>query len=337
MTSIIGDIRDGTLLTRAMQDSAPDIVIHMAAQPLVRRSYIDPVDNYSTNVMGTVYLLEAVRQTPSVRAVVNVTTDKCYENKEWVWGYRENEPMGGFDPYSSSKGCAELVTAAYRNSFFNTSKYSEHQVALATNHNHPRRRHRVTNGQTQQPTQRTTTNMSGFNVDKGARDMVPGFKFMRIGDRIKFRITDLDDSVEIEDKDKGVVRGTAMFLAIQGEVIKAVGGVLDDNDDVIGDVEAGEIRSILAGYKYRDLGSTEWKDKYSIISKAIAKAVTTAKASNLEVGGELDIHHHELGKRNAENPSWNRPKFYEAKYTPPAKSSGALTGAASDDTAGGSW
>jgi CDP-glucose 4,6-dehydratase len=132
MTSIVGDIRDGTRLTRAMQESAPDIVIHMAAQPLVRRSYVDPVDNYSTNVMGTVHLLEAVRQTPSVRAVVNVTTDKCYENKEWVWGYRENEPMGGFDPYSSSKGCAELVTAAYRNSFFNTSKYSEHQVALAT-------------------------------------------------------------------------------------------------------------------------------------------------------------------------------------------------------------
>ena len=132
MTSIIHDIRDGTLLTNAMRQAASDIVIHMAAQPLVRRSYVDPVETYSTNVMGTVHLLEAVRQTPSVRAVVNVTTDKCYENKEWVWGYRENEPMGGFDPYSSSKGCAELVTAAYRNSFFNTAKYSEHQVALAT-------------------------------------------------------------------------------------------------------------------------------------------------------------------------------------------------------------
>ncbi len=180
----------------------------------------------------------------------------------------------------------------------------------------------------------------GFNVDKGARDMVPGFKFMRVGDRIKFRITDLDDSVEIEDKDKGTVRGTGKFLAIQGEVIKAVGGVLDDNDDVIGDVEAGGIRSILAGYQYKELGSTEWKDKYAIISKAIAKAVTTAKASNLEVGGELDIHHHELGKRNAENPSWNRPKFYEAKYTPPAKSSGALAGAATVDAGKGdeeSW
>ena len=132
MTSIISDIRDSTMLTNAMRQAAPDIVIHMAAQPLVRRSYVDPIETYSTNVMGTMYLLEAVRQTPSVRAVVNVTTDKCYENKEWVWGYRENEPMGGFDPYSSSKGCAELVTAAYRNSFFNTAKYSEHQVALAT-------------------------------------------------------------------------------------------------------------------------------------------------------------------------------------------------------------
>ena len=132
MKSIIGDICDGVMLANAMRQAAPDIVIHMAAQPLVRRSYVDPVETYSTNVMGTVHLLEAVRQTPSVRAVVNVTTDKCYENKEWAWGYRESEPMGGFDPYSSSKGCAELVTAAYRNSFFNPDKYSQHQVALAT-------------------------------------------------------------------------------------------------------------------------------------------------------------------------------------------------------------
>lgn len=132
MTSIIGDIRDGAMLTNALRKAEPDIVIHMAAQPLVRRSYVDPVETYSTNVMGTVHLLEGVRQTTSVRAVLNVTTDKCYDNKEWVWAYRENEPMGGFDPYSSSKGCAELVTAAYRNSFFNSSKYSEHQVALAT-------------------------------------------------------------------------------------------------------------------------------------------------------------------------------------------------------------
>jgi CDP-glucose 4,6-dehydratase len=98
----------------------------------VRYSYIDPVETYSTNVMGTVHLLEAVRKTPSVRAVVNVTSDKCYENREWVWGYRENEAMGGFDPYSNSKGCAELVTAAYRSSFFNPAKHADHQVALAS-------------------------------------------------------------------------------------------------------------------------------------------------------------------------------------------------------------
>ena len=132
MNSVIGDIRDGGQLATAMRDAAPEIVIHMAAQPLVRRSYVDPVETYSTNVMGTVNLLEAVRQCPSVRAVVNVTTDKCYENKEWVWAYRENEPMGGYDPYSNSKGCAELVSSAYRNSFFNPEKYTEHRVALAT-------------------------------------------------------------------------------------------------------------------------------------------------------------------------------------------------------------
>jgi CDP-glucose 4,6-dehydratase len=132
MKSMIGDIRDGEALTSAMQSATPDVVIHMAAQSLVRYSYIEPVETYSTNLMGTVHLLEAVRKTSSVRAVVNVTSDKCYENKEWVWGYRESEPMGGFDPYSNSKGCAELVTAAYRNSFFNPAKYSEHRVALAS-------------------------------------------------------------------------------------------------------------------------------------------------------------------------------------------------------------
>lgn len=132
MTSIIGDICDGELLTNVIRKAEPDIVIHLAAQPLVRQSYVDPVLTYSTNIMGTVQLLEAVRQTPSVRAVINVTTDKCYENKEWFWGYRENEPMGGFDPYSSSKGCSELVTAAYRNSFFNNLTHDKHQVALAT-------------------------------------------------------------------------------------------------------------------------------------------------------------------------------------------------------------
>jgi len=132
MSTVIGDIRDEAILTRAMQKAKPEIVIHMAAQPLVRRSYVDPVETFSTNVMGTVNLLEAVRQTNSVRAVVIITTDKCYENKEWVWGYRENEPMGGFDPYSSSKGCAELVTAAYRRSFFNVNNFKDHNVAVAT-------------------------------------------------------------------------------------------------------------------------------------------------------------------------------------------------------------
>ena len=127
-----GDVRDAVALTKAMQEAQPDIVIHMAAQPLVRDSYKVPVETYEINVMGTVNLLEAVRQTPSVRAVINVTTDKCYENKEWLWGYRENEPMGGYDPYSSSKACSELVTAAYRSSFFTPEKYNKHGVALAS-------------------------------------------------------------------------------------------------------------------------------------------------------------------------------------------------------------
>ena len=132
MHSLIGDIRDGERLIAEMRVAAPEIVIHMAAQPLVRYSYIEPVETYSTNVMGTVNLLEAVRGTGSVKAVVNVITDKCYENREWVWGYRENEAMGGYDPYSSSKGCAELVTAAYRNSYFHPEKYKEHGVAIAS-------------------------------------------------------------------------------------------------------------------------------------------------------------------------------------------------------------
>ncbi len=118
MQSQLGDIRDFPTLVTSLTEFRPDIVIHMAAQPLVRLSYREPVDTYSTNVMGTVHLLEAVRACGGVRVVVNVTTDKCYENREWVWGYRENEPMGGHDPYSSSKGCAELVTAAWRNSYF---------------------------------------------------------------------------------------------------------------------------------------------------------------------------------------------------------------------------
>ncbi len=130
--SIIADIRDGERLDKAMQMASPEVVIHMAAQPLVRESYRNPVDTYAINVFGTVNLLEAVRKCDSVKAVVNVTTDKCYENKEWVWGYRENEPLGGYDPYSSSKACSELVTAAYRNSFFNPKDYANHGVSLAT-------------------------------------------------------------------------------------------------------------------------------------------------------------------------------------------------------------
>lgn len=132
MTSVIGDIRDLAKLQAVFADHRPEIVIHMAAQALVRSSYQNPVETYSTNVMGTVHLLEAVRNTPGVKAVVNVTTDKCYENREWNWGYRENEPMGGFDPYSNSKGCAELVSSAYRSSFFNASHHAQHGVALAT-------------------------------------------------------------------------------------------------------------------------------------------------------------------------------------------------------------
>ena len=118
MGSTIADVRDLAALKSALGAFRPEIVIHMAAQPLVRQSYADPVETYATNVMGTVHLLEAVRASPGVRAVVNVTTDKCYENREWPWGYREDEAMGGHDPYSSSKGCAELVSSAWRRSFF---------------------------------------------------------------------------------------------------------------------------------------------------------------------------------------------------------------------------
>ena len=121
--SLIADIRDAGRLQKAVLAARPEIVIHMAAQPIVRQSYKDPRETYETNVMGTVNLLEAVRNCGTVRAVVNVTTDKCYENKEHLRGYKEDEPMGGYDPYSSSKACSELVTAAYRNSFFNPKSY----------------------------------------------------------------------------------------------------------------------------------------------------------------------------------------------------------------------
>ncbi len=121
MTSVIGDIRDFDTVATNISAFKPDIVLHLAAQPLVRYSYKEPIETYSTNVMGVVHVLEAARKVGTVRAIVNVTTDKCYENKEWIWGYREDEAMGGHDPYSSSKGCAELVTSAYRRSYFQAS------------------------------------------------------------------------------------------------------------------------------------------------------------------------------------------------------------------------
>lgn len=130
--SYIDDVCNLDGLKKAMIDARPEILIHMAAQPLVRFSYQDPVLTYATNVMGTVNVLEATRGLNSIRATVIVTTDKCYENKEWVWGYREGESMGGHDPYSSSKGCAELVTAAYRNSYFSSDTYRYHLHAVAT-------------------------------------------------------------------------------------------------------------------------------------------------------------------------------------------------------------
>ncbi len=132
ITSFIHDIRDYENLCEVVQKIQPEIVIHMAAQALVRESYKFPVETFSVNVMGTVNLLEACRNSTSVKSIVNVTTDKCYENREWHWGYRENEPMGGYDPYSSSKGCSEFVTSSYRNSYFNPKDYSMHGVAIAT-------------------------------------------------------------------------------------------------------------------------------------------------------------------------------------------------------------
>ena len=131
--SEIGDIRNLEQLTESMVSFSPDILIHMAAQPLVRLSYIKPVETYTTNVIGTVNVLEAARKCPNLKAIVSVTTDKCYENKEWEWAYRENEPMGGHDPYSSSKGCAELVTSAYRRSFFSSKETASLASARAGN------------------------------------------------------------------------------------------------------------------------------------------------------------------------------------------------------------
>jgi CDP-glucose 4,6-dehydratase len=130
--SIHGDIRDFPRLKGALAECRPDVVIHMAAQSVVSRSYEDPIETYSSNVMGTVHLFEALRQLRQPCVVVNVTSDKCYENREWVWGYRENESMGGRDPYSNSKSCAELITSAYRESFFSGNSVASHGIALAS-------------------------------------------------------------------------------------------------------------------------------------------------------------------------------------------------------------
>lgn len=130
--SVIGDIRDLELLKAAMRSFQPDIVIHMAAQPIVKESYENPVETYAVNVMGTVNVLESIRNCKSVKVFLNITTDKVYENKEWVWGYRENDKLGGYDPYSNSKVCSELVTSSYLQSFFNKEDYINHGVAIAT-------------------------------------------------------------------------------------------------------------------------------------------------------------------------------------------------------------
>tara|TARA_Y100001934_G_scaffold283135_1_gene400707 strand:- start:2068 stop:3150 length:1083 start_codon:yes stop_codon:yes gene_type:complete len=132
MTSIEGDIRNFDHIASVVKEYKPEIIFHLAAQPLVLRSYRYPLETYSTNVMGTAHLFESVRLSESVRVIINVTSDKCYENRESNSGYREIDPLGGFDPYSSSKGCSELITSAYRNSFFNPKKYKEHGVALAS-------------------------------------------------------------------------------------------------------------------------------------------------------------------------------------------------------------
>ena len=132
VNSICADIRDFSRLRSAIADSRPEVVIHMAAQSVVRRGYEDPIETYSSNVMGTVHLLEALRQLKQPCVVVNVTSDKCYENREWVWGYRENDPMGGQDPYSNSKACAELVTSAFRDSYFHTVGSGRVSIAVAS-------------------------------------------------------------------------------------------------------------------------------------------------------------------------------------------------------------
>ena len=132
MISIIGDIKNFSLIQKTIQENQPDIIIHMAAQSLVRKSYEDPLETFSTNIMGTVNVLEAIKMSEKTRVVINVTSDKCYENNGMEEKFSENSPMGGYDPYSSSKGCSELITSAFKNSFYNSKKFDSHKVALST-------------------------------------------------------------------------------------------------------------------------------------------------------------------------------------------------------------
>ena len=132
ITHIVGDIRDYQKLEKAFSENRPEFVFHLAAQPIVRESYLKPKETFDSNIGGTVNVLECCRSTDSVKVIVNVTSDKCYENREWVWGYRENDPMGGYDPYSSSKGCSELITKAYLKSFFNPDDFEAHRKCLSS-------------------------------------------------------------------------------------------------------------------------------------------------------------------------------------------------------------
>lgn len=132
MTTIYGNLNDYKLLDKTFKKYNPDIVFHLAAQSLVLESYSAPKETYESNVMGTVNILECSRKTKSVKYIINVTSDKCYQNKEWIWPYRENDPLGGFDPYSSSKSCSEIITNSYRNSFFHPNKYQEHKVSISS-------------------------------------------------------------------------------------------------------------------------------------------------------------------------------------------------------------
>lgn len=129
---IRGDVRDSQAVEKVFQQYRPEIVFHLAAQPLVKYSYNHPKETYDVNVMGTLNILEAIRKTDETKTGIFITTDKCYENKEWVWGYRENDPVGGYDPYSSSKACCELLVASYRNSYFNENKFQEHGKVIST-------------------------------------------------------------------------------------------------------------------------------------------------------------------------------------------------------------